>query len=64
MKKEYDFSDAEQGRFYRPLHELDILLRCGKRMESVRRHKLWQKHLDKDAFAKRVVSYAKDRLTK
>lgn len=27
MKKEYDFSDAEQGRFYRPLKELDIHVR-------------------------------------
>ena len=24
MKKEYDFTDAEQGRFYRPIEELDI----------------------------------------
>jgi hypothetical protein len=24
MKKEYDFTDAEQGKFYRPLEELDI----------------------------------------
>ncbi|MBU8901842.1 MAG: hypothetical protein KOO69_03800 [Victivallales bacterium] len=24
MKKEYDFSNAEQGKFYRPLEELDI----------------------------------------
>jgi hypothetical protein len=24
MKDEYDFSDAEQGRFYRPIEELDI----------------------------------------
>ncbi len=24
MKSEYDFSDAEQGKFYRPLEELDI----------------------------------------
>ena len=24
MKKEYDFSDAEQGKFYRPIEELDI----------------------------------------
>ena len=24
MKKEYDFTDAEQGKFYRPLKELDI----------------------------------------
>ncbi|MDD5372518.1 MAG: hypothetical protein PHO62_03705 [Sulfurimonas sp.] len=24
MKKEYDFTNAEQGKFYRPLNELDI----------------------------------------
>ena len=24
MKDEYDFSDAEQGKFYRPLEELEI----------------------------------------
>nr|VFJ55417.1 MAG: hypothetical protein BECKFW1821B_GA0114236_10232 [Candidatus Kentron sp. FW] len=24
MKDEYDFSGAEQGRFYRPVEELDI----------------------------------------
>jgi hypothetical protein len=24
MKKEYDFTKAEQGRFYRPLDQLDI----------------------------------------
>lgn len=24
MKKEYDFSEAEQDRFYRPLAELDV----------------------------------------
>ena len=24
MKKEYDFTDAEQGKFYRPLEELEI----------------------------------------
>ena len=24
MKKAYDFTNAEQGRFYRPLEELDI----------------------------------------
>jgi len=24
MKKEYDFSKAEQGRFYRPIGELDV----------------------------------------
>ncbi len=24
MKNEYDFTDAEQGKFYRPIEELDI----------------------------------------
>jgi hypothetical protein len=24
MKKEYDFTNAEQGKFYRPIKELDI----------------------------------------
>ena len=24
MKKEYDFTEAQQGKFYRPLEELDI----------------------------------------
>ena len=24
MKEEYDFTDAEQGKFYRPIEELDI----------------------------------------
>lgn len=24
MKDEYDFSDAEQGKFYRPIEKLDI----------------------------------------
>jgi len=24
MKKEYDFTDAKQGKFYRPIEELDI----------------------------------------
>nr|VFJ53158.1 MAG: hypothetical protein BECKDK2373B_GA0170837_104112 [Candidatus Kentron sp. DK]VFJ68571.1 MAG: hypothetical protein BECKDK2373C_GA0170839_11875 [Candidatus Kentron sp. DK] len=24
MKDEYDFSEAEQGRFYRPIEEIDI----------------------------------------
>lgn len=24
MKKEYDFTNAEQGKFYRPIEDLDI----------------------------------------
>jgi hypothetical protein len=50
------FGPVETQRF--------VSLCGGKRMESVRRHQLWQKHLDKDAFAKRVASHARGRLTK
>ena len=35
MKKEYDFSDAEQGRFYRPLRELDIPVRLDKDVKKI-----------------------------
>lgn len=35
MKKENDFSDAEQGRFYRPLHELDIPVRLDKDVKKI-----------------------------
>jgi uncharacterized protein YifE (UPF0438 family) len=45
------FGPVETQRF--------VSLCGGKRMESVRRHQLWQKHLDKNAFTKRIASYAK-----
>lgn len=45
------FGPVETQRF--------VSLCGGKRMESVRRHQLWQKHLDKEAFAKQIASYAK-----
>jgi hypothetical protein len=35
IKKEYDFSNAEQGRFYRLLHELDIPVRLDKDVKKV-----------------------------
>lgn len=50
------FGPVETQRF--------VSLCGGKRMESVRRHQLWQKHLDKDVFAKNVALYAKDQLPK
>jgi len=50
------FGPVETQRF--------VSLCGGKRMESVRRHQLWQKHLDENAFAKSVASYIKGRLAK
>ena len=33
MKKEYDFTNAEQGKFYRPLEELDIPIYLDKEIK-------------------------------
>jgi len=34
MKDEYDFSNAEQGKFYRPLEELDIPIYLDKEVKE------------------------------
>lgn len=34
MKDEYDFSGAEQGKFYRPLEELDIPIYLNKEVKA------------------------------
>ena len=34
MKDEYDFTDAEQGKFYRPLEELDIPVYLDKEVKA------------------------------
>ncbi len=34
MKKEYDFTNAEQGKFYRPIEELDIPIYLDKELKK------------------------------
>jgi hypothetical protein len=34
MKSEYDFTNAEQGRFYRPVEELDIPIYLDKEVKT------------------------------
>ena len=34
MKKEYDFSKAEQGKFYRPITELEIPIYLNKEVKA------------------------------
>lgn len=34
MKQEYDFTDAEQGKFYRPLNELDLPIYLDKEVKE------------------------------
>ena len=40
MKDEYDFSDAEQGVFFRPLEELDIPIYLDKEVREYFLNKL------------------------
>ena len=34
MKKEYDFTNAEQGKFYKPMEELDIPIYLDEEVKS------------------------------
>jgi len=34
MKKEYDFTNAKQGKFYRPVEELDIPIYLDKEVKN------------------------------
>lgn len=34
MKKEYDFSKAEQGKFYRPIEEIEIPVYLDKELKA------------------------------
>ena len=40
MKDEYDFTHAEQGKFYRPLEALDIPIYLDKEVKAFFIHKL------------------------
>ncbi|MFQ5685346.1 MAG: hypothetical protein ACE5GV_01670 [Candidatus Scalindua sp.] len=35
MKKEYDFTNAEQGKFYRPIEQLEIPIYIDKNIQKV-----------------------------
>ena len=46
MKDEYDFSDAEQGKFYRPLEELDIPIYLDNDIKKIFLEKIKEKGSD------------------
>jgi len=52
MKDEYDFSNAEQGRFYRPLNELEIPVYLDRDIESF----FYQKASGKNITLEKVVN--------
>jgi hypothetical protein len=43
MKEEYDFTNAEQGRFYRPMEELEIPIYLDRDIREVLMKKLKEK---------------------
>lgn len=46
MKEEYDFSNAIQGKFSRPLEELDIPIYLNKELIQFYSKKASEKHID------------------
>ncbi len=46
MEKEYDFSKAEQGKFYRPIEELDIPVYLDKNVRSYFNKKALEKNIE------------------
>ncbi len=48
MKKEYDFSKAEQGKFYRPIEKLEIPIYLDKEIKKFFTQKALNKNVDLD----------------
>ncbi len=46
MKKEYDFSKAQQGKLYRPIEELEVPVYLDKEVKTFYSKKALDKHLD------------------
>ncbi|MEK6559906.1 MAG: hypothetical protein AABZ43_07155 [Planctomycetota bacterium] len=44
MRKEYDSSKAERGKFYRPIEELEIPIYLDKRAKSFSQKSIRQKY--------------------
>lgn len=51
MKEEYDFSKAEQGKFYRPIDELEIPVYLDKDVEKF----FYQRAAGRDIDLKQIV---------
>ncbi len=58
MKKEYDFTDAEQGKFYRPIEELDIPIYLDKDVQDFLMKHIG-KHKDSSSLSELVNSLVK-----
>ncbi len=56
MKKEYDFSKAEQGKFYRPIEELEIPIYLDKKVKEFFRKKALDKNMELDKVINTILS--------
>ncbi len=52
MRKEYDFSKAEQGKFYRPTEELEIPIYLDKKVKAF----FGKKALDRNIALDKVIN--------
>ena len=48
MKKEYDFSKAEQGKFYRPIEDIELPVYLDKRIKNFFVKKALEKNVELD----------------
>jgi hypothetical protein len=55
MKKEYDFSKAEQGKFYRPVEKLEIPIYLDKEIKEFFSKKALGKNVDLDKFVNTIL---------
>ncbi len=55
MKKEYDFSRAEQGKFYRPVEKLEIPIYLDKEIKEFFSKKALGKNVDLDKVVNTIL---------
>jgi hypothetical protein len=55
MKKEYDFSKAEQGKFYRPVEKLEIPIYLDKEVKEFFSKKALKKNVDLDKVVNTIL---------
>ena len=62
MKKEYDFSKAEQGKFYRPAADLEIPIYLNKDVKTFFIKRASDKNLDVNKVINRILEKEMDLL--
>ncbi len=55
MKKEYDFSQAEQGKFYRPIEELELPIYLDKKVRTFYEKRAQQKHVELETIINSIL---------